>query len=678
MKIHKKLANGAYQTIDYKTYKPLLKATVKKVITIATPELPIPIYIHKSHIFSNQEKGVLICFGKPDTKLKPEIKKRAKTEKKETIVGSSYLAKNLAGDLTLYIIKSGGNALPSKIYKEGKILFKFLKIDAIEIVEQKQYTASKNTDIAPKTTNNKKALAAQIKTIAQSAKSLKKGIQIFAKTKANAQELKHDIHNFLGLCQDITTLPLPILKFKQIALQLLDKITETPPVIPSQLRIVTRDMTVDRVFISAGSIVSISEEAGSTIIKTEGHNFLLASPENINQLRTLNEDDIVPISDIDKLPLSERKKIVLTKSVHRERFSNIGDHIQNPIEDEDVKHIVTFPDIPEQLHTRLNNIIHVILKRPDDVKAYSMGTFSVDFDTAQILQDDYQLSIKDANTYGNKKWAFSFTVFPIEVALGNNTDDLNYNNTTLQTYYVVVEDFGEISKMDQPLSAEETTRLQEVLDENNIKHSIKGDNKEVLLSALNKLPIEVFKRIGGFEIEIADIEHRGLYNPKTKKIQFGKNTLNNENTFIGDDDNDSQYREFVNSAQFSVLHEVGHAYDYYKFNLVYHKYLDWAKDKTQDMPEEIKPYVKKQCYTTSGGRSLQIIDKTIAFSDEENHDTAFYTALKADNPNRLTKYSETNLREAFAEAFALYFSAPNLVKKLSPNIHNYFKNIEKI
>ena len=226
MKLSPKLANGAYQTIPYSEYKTLLKAIVKKVQTNASKENPIPIYLNKVHNFPNLEKTeILICFGKPDTKLKKDIKTRIKAQKKQTLTGFAYLEESPTGELTLYILKTGGSPIPDKIHKDAKVFFNFLKIKAVQIVEQEKGNNKNNKQEEKERKKREKealkrkkiALKLEIKKIAQFARELKKDIKIYShpkKTpKPSPKNLARDINKFVTMCEGVE-LPGAILKFK--------------------------------------------------------------------------------------------------------------------------------------------------------------------------------------------------------------------------------------------------------------------------------------------------------------------------------------------------------------------------------------------------------------------------------------------------------------------------------
>lgn len=91
--------------------------------------------------------------------------------------------------------------------------------------------------------------------------------------------------------------------------------------------------------------------------------------------------------------------------------------------------------------------------------------------------------------------------------------------------------------------------------------------------------------------------------------------------------------------------------------------------------ESIKTDYENERTNASQSRNLsgygQVYNTSTEKWDTVDDKTAFDEAVEKDSP-RTTIYANTNDKESFAEAFALYVTEPETLKTLSPNVYAYF------
>ena len=260
--------------------------------------------------------------------------------------------------------------------------------------------------------------------------------------------------------------------------------------------------------------------------------------------------------------------------------------------------------------------------------------------------------------------------------------------------------------------------------------------KEAVMSGVAKLPESALKDIQGLKFgkkscklddnnkSIASIPApNAYYSPDDHEVILVNAGSISVNNLFGDKDGSN----FIDRIEYTVLHEIGHAVDYAlylqdKDNLLnpmdekYDKYkaaveekenartaynnfvpvynadknvtnkaklnklktdLDNKKIIVNQLWNEYKNYIAgingKKFETFSGvGNEINVAGNSISYTAITDV-TDFTLALKLDSPN-ITGYSDTNVKEAYAEAFALYISEPESLQILSPNVYEYFNN----
>jgi hypothetical protein len=135
----------------------------------------------------------------------------------------------------------------------------------------------------------------------------------------------------------------------------------------------------------------------------------------------------------------------------------------------------------------------------------------------------------------------------------------------------------------------------------------------------------------------------------------------------------SQKTAGIDSGQFNILHEIGHAMQTAELrntseasraeNAKYNKAVDAYNKAGAKDQDKMKPGIDKlgaadvaaeEAMKKSEGRSLKDLEKLI------------------EGKTPLTEYSETNSQEAFADAFAIYKADPVGFKKLNLKLYDWF------
>ncbi|MCH2043158.1 MAG: hypothetical protein MK212_03395 [Saprospiraceae bacterium] len=147
IKIHKKLSLDTLDNLKVAEYKAIMKAVVKKIANkFNNSESTVPVYLKTQHTYADNKIGLMLIFGKPDPVWKKEIKVKAKSEKKLTLVGHSFITVDDSGNNILNIMPSAGGALEPKINKAGKKILPMLGLSSVNIVGELSGEATGDTD----------------------------------------------------------------------------------------------------------------------------------------------------------------------------------------------------------------------------------------------------------------------------------------------------------------------------------------------------------------------------------------------------------------------------------------------------------------------------------------------------------------------------------------------------
>ncbi|EAY31212.1 anthrax toxin lethal factor-related metalloendopeptidase [Microscilla marina] len=157
------------------------------------------------------------------------------------------------------------------------------------------------------------------------------------------------------------------------------------------------------------------------------------------------------------------------------------------------------------------------------------------------------------------------------------------------------------------------------------------------------------------------------YHLENHTISVYNGMINADNVLVfGDKGSDT----FTPQAEEAIIHELGHAIDLKEVAKARMK-RDQLREKHKKAPQD--PQAKKaweaqqKVYKNTPRLSGQTDTKRAPV-----YETEFSKAAQLDAP-LLTKYSNKNDLENFAEAFALYITEPKTLQLLSPHVYQYFK-----
>ncbi|MCU0439298.1 MAG: hypothetical protein MUC49_15485 [Raineya sp.] len=294
--------------------------------------------------------------------------------------------------------------------------------------------------------------------------------------------------------------------------------------------------------------------------------------------------------------------------------------------------------------------------------------------------------------------------------------------------------------------------------------TLSAQEKEVIIRAVEKMPtntLETIKNVvfnkKNYQIEDGAVKPMtaAFYNSQNHTVTVIKDIIEQRANTFGDNETEG----FSNSAEFTIIHELGHAVDFAPYKekhtvldakrsvydaeiKLYNQAIDTQKQAYETFLNErtalIKTYKNQITFTNiqenekgqitnfrysgtpphfeafqsglkkiekkydavkatsasaktrfesvktdyentrtaaSQSRNLsgygQVYNTTTQKWDVVDDKTAFDEAVEKDSP-RTTIYANTNDKESFAEAFALYVTEPETLKTLSPNVYAYF------
>ena len=119
-------------------------------------------------------------------------------------------------------------------------------------------------------------------------------------------------------------------------------------------------------------------------------------------------------------------------------------------------------------------------------------------------------------------------------------------------------------------------------------------------------------------------------------------------------------------GRFHILHEIGHAMELAEQIQAWNKYkkLEDQYNKAIDA-YNANPSRKKKARVAALEKKLNVADKKYKASVGR---TLKEFSAKVKGKTALTKYSKTNMHEAFAEAFALFKIDPKGIKRANPKL----------
>lgn len=120
--------------------------------------------------------------------------------------------------------------------------------------------------------------------------------------------------------------------------------------------------------------------------------------------------------------------------------------------------------------------------------------------------------------------------------------------------------------------------------------------------------------------------------------------------------------EITDESVRSIVHELGHAVDMAPLRRALVEHDKTGKDSA----------LEKASAAASGAHWEKASAWKISETGKVADKSAFRAAAKKDGGKELTQYSEDGWMEHYAECFSYYFSDPDLLKLLRPNVYAYF------
>ncbi|HTN47558.1 MAG TPA: DUF4157 domain-containing protein [Flavipsychrobacter sp.] len=177
-----------------------------------------------------------------------------------------------------------------------------------------------------------------------------------------------------------------------------------------------------------------------------------------------------------------------------------------------------------------------------------------------------------------------------------------------------------------------------------------------LVQALNMIPDSGLQNIDGIRFkrsaDKADDAEAGHYSQDDNSITIRNKAFNN---------NPVRYGSYKPAVQV-IVHEVGHAIDFYTVNKAWAQY---EKDGNEKNLEKESTLSGQQWRKNDAG-DFELRDTGIQ--------TDFRKAVKKDKGSKsITGYGNTDTLENFAEAFSMYITDADLLKALRPNTYDFFR-----
>lgn len=412
---------------------------------------------------------------------------------------------------------------------------------------------------------------------------------------------------------------------------------------------------------------------------------------------------------INDIPEAEREKVVLRfTELSYNKYTDVVNHPQVPPNGYTLS--FHFSDIPAGLRPMLQNVVYAAIDKTknqsDKFDSYSAMNLPLVFGSDAQIQTQYGLDAATAAVYANQERGFRFTLFPLDVALtGSSTDD--HTNKPQTALLVLVEDLGTIQlKIPTSLSAAALQQVDAKIKESEINidaTNMTANEVECLKGVLSVLPESVWKCMNGIHFKadnkvLISNKTNGMYSMGEDKnngwdahtIYLRQGVLSKNEVYLGDDDNgNSELARFINSAQYMVLHELGHVVDfspvrkfYGDYTKIYPKIGTDMNSEDKDVLNKIVEALKDGEHTYSGHIAYIIDPKTYKLTEKKNVPTKFSKLISQKSPSTngyklssLTVYGDTAIEEAFAESFAIFIGAPHLMASLDPDVYAYFKKI---
>jgi len=274
----------------------------------------------------------------------------------------------------------------------------------------------------------------------------------------------------------------------------------------------------------------------------------------------------------------------------------------------------------------------------------------------------------DLSNYGGSQSTYRFTYF-------SHTSGRGRSRTTANV--MLIEQVGNVvaTPSGQAAPANSFTIGSSTF---NLSGTWTSDEYAVLRQALGLLPAQAISDAAGVTFSKSgssgSAAEAGNYDPATDTISLHNNAFPSSSLRVGQ----------RSQGAHNVLHEIGHALDlrvlqraWNTFNAAGQPASARAGFLGQRSPSGSRhvrdargDYNVEQSMTDTSGAFRQAARRDQVRRDTSGRTTA--VGSTATLSGGVTSYADTDYQELFAEAFALYISAPETLRQLRPNIYDYF------
>jgi hypothetical protein len=350
----------------------------------------------------------------------------------------------------------------------------------------------------------------------------------------------------------------------------------------------------------------------------------------------------------DALPVQERRRIRVSTTVSvplgaidvEDLFSTKGAKTT----------ILLPPDVTVQFAGKIPDTLHHGLRNV----AAALST-TARLNPAPLEVNSTITLALDLGDYGGDYAAFRFTYVEHRPPKGKPTQE------------ILIERLGSIGT--EKLSVSKVENLQKKFDAHQFKRGNGWSDSQYqdLLAAIAEISDARLSPINGITFErdrvnAEDPNVGGNYNPETHTITMFDRALEGSMARYG-----VPGAEFTNEAVRQIRHEIGHALDHLPLRSAWSQF-----EKAGQTASAKKTLLGAR--SRSGLRYVQNREGILedVEGDKQAGKNDFRLAAEKDGKTRITKYSEQEWQEYFAESFSFYITDPATLKRLRPNVYTYF------
>jgi hypothetical protein len=385
--------------------------------------------------------------------------------------------------------------------------------------------------------------------------------------------------------------------------------------------------------------------------------------------------------EIKDIPEADRKKIQVSMDNNEIEGINNRDYFDREIpltEDITAKKLADsaeFAGVDPIIQPGIKRMLEMFLHHKL-IPVNTSITKMIRFSETRFLSGNLTLESNIRNK-GNQNIAYRFTHYQEKSVV---------KEKTIKTPKILVEELGEVKE--RVFNPIEKIALKNKFEKHfSIGSGFEESEKETLYDVVSKLPDTTLACINGLKFKRAGVNEKdpreaGVYDPNTHTITLFDLAFTSTDYLLGD-----PVKGFYNFAQMTMFHEIGHAVDAIpsrpalnkmhndanKYNDLATQYNDGNKSVLDQAnlakAEATKSEADFNTKHTHSGNNLMVETKIPTKAD-----TGFLLALKADGNKAITSYGSKGIGENFAECYALFYTDPDRLLLLRPNIYAYFKN----